>query len=305
MWMTSSLLHQMQLDARTACPSCFIPATRQASQFNPARSLPPATTVKFLGITIDTVERTLSIDKERLNEVIDLVSLLLGLRSVQKRRLLSVIGKLAFASRVVRTGRAFLGRLIDASKSAKYLHYSVKLTREVKLDLQWWKDSVRSHNGISMIPPPWDEATALNVYTDASNYGMGGYYHPEWFACTYVSSLHRALSLSINWREMYAAVTALATWGPRLAGRNVWFHIDNQSVVAGLSKKYSPRPHMMALIRAWCLLLVRYDINPRPVYINTHLNVDADDLSRGEILKFLARRPHVSPTATWPTLIDY
>ena len=154
-------------------------------------------------------------------------------------------------------------------------------------------------------PPPWDESSALNIFTDASNYGMGGYCHPDWFACAYVSSLHRALSLSINWREMYAAVTALATWGPRIAGRNVWFHIDNQSVVAGLSKKYSPVPPMMALIRAWCLLLVRYDINPRPIYINTHQNIDADDLSRGEAESFRRRRPDASPTPTWPNLIEF
>ena len=120
----------------------------------PSKVTAPATEVKFLGITIDSISRTLSIDRDRLDEVIDLVTQLLPLRTVTKRRLLSVIGKLAFASRVVRTGRAFLGRLIDATKTTEYLHYSVKLTRAVKADLEWWRDSVRSHNGVSMIPPP-------------------------------------------------------------------------------------------------------------------------------------------------------
>ena len=120
----------------------------------PSKVTAPATQVKFLGITIDTVAGTLSIDRDRLDEVIDLVTHLLALRSVTKRRLLSVIGKLAFASRVVRTGRAFLGRLIDASKTARHLHFSVKVTREVRADLEWWRDCVKSHNGVSLIPPP-------------------------------------------------------------------------------------------------------------------------------------------------------
>ena len=106
-------------------------------QVQPSKVTAPSNEVKFLGITINTITRTLSIDKARLDEVLALVSELLSLRSVSKRRLLSVIGKLAFASRVVRTGRAFLGRLIEASKSAKHLHYSVKLTRAVKADLEW------------------------------------------------------------------------------------------------------------------------------------------------------------------------
>ena len=120
----------------------------------PSKVTAPANEVKFLGITINTVSRTLSIDKDRLQEVIRLVTELLALRSVSKRRLLSVIGKLAFASRVVRTGRAFLGRLIEATKTAKFLHYSVKLTRAVKADLEWWRDCVASHNGVTMMPPP-------------------------------------------------------------------------------------------------------------------------------------------------------
>ena len=132
---------------------------------------------------------------------------------------------------------------------------------------------------------------------------MGCYCHPEWFSSPYVSSLSRAREYSINWRELYAAVTALATWGPRLAGKNVYFHIDNQAVVAGLNKHYSPATHMMSLIRSWCLLVVQYDVNPRPVYIPTDENVDADDLSRLNVEKFKDRRGTAYPTPTWPLLM--
>ena len=135
----------------------------------PSKVTSPATEVKFLGITINTISRTLSIDRARLLEVIELVNDFLSRSSVTKRRLLSLIGKLAFASRVVKTGRAFLGRLIQATKSTKFLHFSVKLTREVKADLIRWRHSVESHNGVAMIPPPWSPDTAIRVYSDASD----------------------------------------------------------------------------------------------------------------------------------------
>ena len=268
----------------------------------PSKVTSPATEVKFLGITINTISGTLSIDRARLLEVIELVNDFLSRSSVTKRRLLSLIGKLAFASRVVKTGRAFLGRLIQATKSTKFLHFSVKLTREVKADLIWWRDSVESHNGVAMIPPPWSTETAITVYSDASDLAMGCYCHPDWFSSPYVSTLARARDFSINWREMYAALTALATWAPRFRGLNVCFQIDNQAVVGALSKHYSPAPHLMALIRQWCLLIVQYDINPRPVYISTHDNLDADDLSRLQLEAFRARRTNASPTPTWPSL---
>ena len=128
---------------------------------------------------------------------------------------------------------------------------------------------------------------------------------PEWFYAPYVASLAPALDYSINWRELYAAVTALATWGHRMVGRNVYFHIDNQAVVAVLSKHYSPAPHMMALVRSWCLMLVQFDVNVRPIYIPTDDNIDADDLSRLRISSFRDRHPFALPTPTWPNLLPF
>ena len=150
-------------------------------------------------------------------------------------------------------------------------------------------------------PPPWSDQLALDVYTDASDLGMGGFMFPEWFSTPYVASMAYARAYSINWREMLVAVTALATWGPRMVGRNVYFHIDNQSVVFALRKHYSPVPHMMSLIRSWCLMLVQYDVNVRIVYIQTDVNIDADDLSRLHVTSFQERNPGALPTPTWPT----
>ena len=59
-------------------------------------------------------------------------------RRCKKRELLSLIGKLSFASKVVPSGRIFLRRLIDISTSVEKLHYHLPLTQEAKLDMKWW-----------------------------------------------------------------------------------------------------------------------------------------------------------------------
>lgn len=156
-----------------------------------------------------------------------------------------------------------------------------------------------------MFIAPWDEQTTLHVFTDASDTALGCYFHPEWIFLSYSASISHARSMSINWRELHAALTALTTWSRRLSASNVIFHIDNQAVVAGLQKHYSPVPALMALIRHWCFTITTNSINAFPVYISTHHNVDADDLSRQRISQFLARHPDAHPFPTWPAALHF
>ena len=66
-----------------------------------------------------------------------------------KRQLLSLIGKLFFACKVVPAGRIFLRRLIDLSCSVTRLHHHVRIIMEARLDLQWWLDFLPEWSGTS------------------------------------------------------------------------------------------------------------------------------------------------------------
>ena len=70
-------------------------------------------------------------------------------QSCTKRQLLSLIGKLVFVSQVVKSGRTFVQRMIQLSKKACFLHSHVKLSREFKLDVEWWLKYLSVWNGIS------------------------------------------------------------------------------------------------------------------------------------------------------------
>ena len=264
----------------------------------------PCRCLEFLGIVIDLNLGQLRISEERMREVRDILSYWQGQKVISKRRILKIVGKLAFAARVVRTGRAFLGRLIGLAKSAKSLNHRIRISQAARLDLDWWQKCLRSHNGTCIIEPDWSVNTVVHIFTDASDFGYGAVCRDEWFAISYQGAQAFPRSLSINWRELHAATKALATWGPSLIGSLVMFHIDNTTACCVLNKLYSPVPELMELVRSWCIMLEQYAVNVSVVYIPTKDNIMADALSRGEHDLFF--RTHEGPVRrVWPSDVMY
>ena len=83
----------------------------------------PATTMVYLGIQIDTISFTISIPKEKMDEVLQLLPKWCSRRTCKKRELLSLVGKLNFFATAVRPGRMFVRRLIDLSTTVKEMHH--------------------------------------------------------------------------------------------------------------------------------------------------------------------------------------
>ena len=75
----------------------------------------------------------------KLAELVSLVKRWRGMKSCRKRELLSIIGSLSHACKVVRAGRSFLRRLINLAATVKYLERRVRLNRAARADLEcWW-----------------------------------------------------------------------------------------------------------------------------------------------------------------------
>ena len=271
----------------------------------PSKVTVPSTVTEFLGIVIDTELQQLRISAERLTELSEELQAWLGAKKATKRKLLSLIGKLSFAAAVVRTGRAFIGRLLGASKAAQALHHHVKLNEEARADLSWWASCIASHNGVSYYNPSWSHDGVVHIFTDASNTACGGVCGREWFQVAYLGTFAKLLEHSINWREFHAVLAALATWASDLRGKTVVFHVDNMVVCHILNSLYSPVKKLMQFARSWCLLIEEYNIMAAVVYIDTVSNLDADDLSRMRTQEFLDRNPHVNRHMTWPVLDAY
>ena len=136
----------------------------------------PSTSLTFLGILLDTTSMQASITVERKTELLKAIEDLRGKRTCTKRRLLSLIGKLAFAYKVVPPGRIFLRRLIDLSTTVGPLHHHVTFTQEARADFAWWTHFLPNWSGTSLfLGTEWLPSPDMELYTDASNAGYGAY----------------------------------------------------------------------------------------------------------------------------------
>ena len=267
----------------------------------------PSRVMEYTGIVVDTILKQLRISQERLADIKAELSTWRDRKTCSKRDLLSIIGKLVFCAKVVRDGRKFIGRLISASCRAKHLHHRVKLNKETRADMSWWIKSIESHNGTAMFPPEWDICDSELLYSDASDLAAGGAWRNAWLVVPFTRANAWMKDMDIAWRELYAVVVCIATFGPFMTGKKVSMYIDNQAIYWCVNSGKSKNPKIMALIRALYYYTTFYCIEYKAFYLHTYENTLADAISRLEFDKLKLYNPDIndSPTTAVSTIIDF
>eukprot|EP00873_Tetraselmis_striata_P025467 jgi/Tetstr1/445731/TSEL_033379.t1 len=100
----------------------------------------------------------------------------------------------------------------------------VRMTPQLRRDLQWWT-SVPSQSNGKPIHRPGETAY---LHTDSSGYGWGGVLNGRLEARGFWSSADERQH--ITWKELKSVRLAVESFLPHLAGRNVLLHEDNQAV---------------------------------------------------------------------------
>ena len=190
----------------------------------------PTTRLTFLGILIDSSCMETSLPDDKLQELLTELQSWSSRNKCLKRELLSLIGKLNFACRIIPAGRIFLRRLIDLSTSARLPHHHVTMNREARRDITWWLQFLPTWNGRAIIPEPhWTKSPDLELFTDASgSLGYGIFYMGHWISKPWPPQLQ---DRSIQWKELYPIAIACLLWGQQWSGKKLLFHCDNQAVV--------------------------------------------------------------------------
>jgi len=225
----------------------------------PEKTEGPASVLTFLGIEIDTVAGQLRLPQDKLVRL--QASILQWMqphdrtvpkRSGKKRDLLSLIGLLHHATKVVRPGRAFVQNLIDAAASVPALDHHVHLSPAAKADLCWWHSFLPMWNGVSVLPP---ESPGFTLVSDASgSWGCGALSESRWFQLPWPVSW---LNVPISPKELVPIIVAVALWGPLWAGSKVRCLCDNMAVVYAVNKGAAKDPHLMRLLHIlafWCAM---------------------------------------------------
>ena len=259
----------------------------------------PATCITFLGIVLDSSLQQLRLPPEKLQDISSLIKSWLGKRKATKRELLSLIGKLSFAAKVVPAGRLFLRRLIQLSTTVRKLHHHIHLNPEARADLRWWNSFLPSWNGISMfVAPEWKDADSFQLYTDASgSFGFGAYLDGAWFRGDWQPH-QQLLKRSIQWQELFAIVAAALTWGHFLTGQRIRFHCDNLPIVQAWTNQSSRHPGIMDLLRTLFFIAARNNFTVSLVHLPGRLNCIADALSRNQMSRFFSLAPQANQLPT-------
>ena len=111
----------------------------------------PATSLSFLGIILDTVNMEARLPPEKLQRFQLLVVEWLEKKKATKRNILSLVGQLQHATKVVRQGRTFVARLYSIAAKVRELEFCTRLNKEFHSDVYWWHVFLQHWNGISLL----------------------------------------------------------------------------------------------------------------------------------------------------------
>ena len=253
----------------------------------------PSSCIVFLGIEIDSVNSQLRLPTEKLQSLKLELAKWQAKKACSKRELLSLIGQLNHAAKVVRPGRTFLRRLIDLSCSAKELHHHIRLNVSARADIAWWYTFCSEWNGVSLLTPP---APSISLFTDASgSWGWGAIWSPHWCQSKWPVEW---LPMNIAVKELLPIVVSAATWGRLWQGKHVVCFSDNMAVVHALNSRSVKYPPLMHLLRALFFIEAYFCLSLKAAHIAGVANTAADNLSRNNMLEFRVSFSQADPLPT-------
>ena len=89
----------------------------------------PSQSLTFLGIALDTKRMEARLPEDKLFQIRTQLAAWLGRKKATKREILSLVGLLQHATKVVKPGRTFISRVYSKAAKLKELHYYTNLTK--------------------------------------------------------------------------------------------------------------------------------------------------------------------------------
>lgn len=141
------------------------------------KAVPPVQKVTCLGVEVNTLDMTISVDSSRLAALQSLL------------QLQSLIGHLMFMSKCMRQSRIFVSRILELLQPLKAPHHRLRLKSEFKKDLHWWLSLLPLYNRVSLIPTsPWTSPDAV-FSMDTCLSGCGGISFMTFFQSPFPDSM--------------------------------------------------------------------------------------------------------------------
>jgi hypothetical protein len=194
--------------------------------------------------------------------------------------------------------------MIDVAYSvgSKYHHIHIQGNFSFQGDISWWATYLDRWNGESLfydafeptyvhglgyVSPVSDED--LQLFTDASKMGAGGICGNSWFQFRWTEE--EVLAFGIDYRELFALVTAVFTFVEYLRGKTIVVRCDNKAAVDALNGGAVPNRNLMHLIREIHFFAADNLFHIICRHVDGVKNTIADALSRFQVGEFRRLAP--------------
>jgi hypothetical protein len=278
----------------------------------PAKVEGPSQVLEFLGIVLDSAQRTLSISTARRDELLLLLRKFSGLERASVQALQSLIGKLSFAATVLPGSRPFLRRMIDLVRGPRGRR---RLDTAFRADVDYWLAAIDDWNGTAV----WrrDASDPFVFGSDASIRGFG--YGMEACPARVCTSLpagfqpgdvrmglwswangdaaRQEVSGAIQYGEAFCAAAAAVEYGPLLRDSHVVFVIDNKADTYIFNRQTTRDARVCKLLRVLCDQARRHNFTFSAVHRAGEANELFDWASRPNKHKFTAAPAAFQPTS--------
>ena len=248
------------------------------------KTQPPATCVTWLGIVINAAEHTLSVPKDKLDCALEMVNMYIKRRSISRKQLQSLIGRLLHIAKCIRPARLFVSRLLEALRGAP--RFYININSDMKNDLIWFRDFAAHWNGVSVFP---DREPTNEIVVDACLTAIGGATDDR----AYSASVAHADDPLVNISEVEAINIAVALqtfMGPEDKGRCVVVYCDNMSAVQVMQSGKGKNLVMLEAARMAWMVQAMFQLTIIYRHIPGDLNTLADTLSRAPNSQLKARQ---------------
>ena len=264
----------------------------------PEKRTPPATSIVFLGIQLDTQAQVASLPQEKLTGMLQELRAFSASWKCTKQSLLSLIGKLAFAAKAIPAGRIFVRRLIDASTRVRLLRHHLRISAAMAAYIKWWLSFAANWNSTNFfLDHAWTPSPAFQLYTDAGNQRYGCFWKGHWIAGEWSAQQQRH---SIQWKELCAVAIAAKAWGTQWSKKRLLVHCNNQAVVDVWHSGTSRDAALMCLVRTLFFTAATHDFTLVLQHIEGVNNGIADAISPAQFHRFRRLAPEADnePTPT-------
>ena len=245
-------------------------------EISESKLVQPSTQVICLGILVDTVNRTISIPPDKLQDIKNICKSWVNKTTCTKNQFQSLLGSLLYITKCIKPARFFLNHMLQILRSQGHIS-RFQLSSSFYKVLNWFNIFLTQYNGITYYDT---KAIDHTIHLDSSLQGMGGIFGQMVYA---LPTSGRFTHLHITHLEMLNVVVALKVWASSWENKKIQINCDNLAVVEVLTSGKTKDEFLATCARNVWLITSIFNIQLTISHIPGKYNCIADLLSRWTI----------------------